>query len=663
MSAQSLPSSSVSELVQKTIAFLAVDAVEKAQNGHPGAPMGQAAIATELFGEHLSYVPEEPEWPNRDRFVLSCGHSSMLLYSILHLSGYDLSIEDLKSFRQLGAKTAGHPEYGDAPGIETTTGPLGQGVGNAVGLALAGKLAGARLKTPGVIDYKVYALASDGDLMEGVSNEAMSLAGHLGLDNLILIYDDNKITIDGTTDLAFGEDVGARAAALGWDVQRIDGHDREAIAAALTRAKDAGRPALIVARTHLGYGSPNKQDSHGAHGSPLGAKEVEATKKALGWPLEPTFYVPKEAYAYFEPQRKKSKERYQAWQDRVKALPAEDKATLDALLSRAVPADLFEKLVAAAPAKKDATRSHSGALEQVVAALVPSLLGGSADLAASVKTTIKGGGDVGKGHFAGRNLHFGIREHGMGSILNGLALSGFFTPFGSTFLIFGDYMRPPMRLAALMKQQVIYVLTHDSVYLGEDGPTHQPVEQLWTMRLVPNLEVIRPADGLETAAAWFSAISRKSGPTVLALSRQDLPALERPAGFDPRVILDGAYVLSDVPSPALVLIATGSEVSVAVEAAALLAQQGVPTRVVSAPNVNAFLNLPKEKQDAILPPGVRRASLELGVTLPWRAILGADGIALGVDRFGLSAPWEDIQRTLELDAASVSRRILAALGR
>jgi len=625
--------------------------------------MGQAAIATELFAHHLVYCPEEPNWPNRDRFVLSCGHSSMLLYSILHLSGFDVTIDDLKNFRQLGSKTAGHPEHGDAPGIETTTGPLGQGVGNAVGMALAGKMAAARVPTPGVFDYRVYALCSDGDLMEGISYEAMSLAGHLGLDNLVLIYDDNRITIDGSTDLAFGEDVAGRARALGWDVQSVDGHDGVAIGQALERAKVAGRPALIAARTHIGYGSPGKQGKSAAHGAPLGAAEIAATKTAWGWPLEPAFHVPDEAYAAFRPQREKNRAALEAWRARVADLPEGERQTLSQLLEKQVPTDLFARLQAAVKPTTDATRNLSSALEQIVAAACPWLIGGSADLQASVKTTIKGSPAVSRGEFSGRNIHFGIREHAMGSILNGLGLSGTFTPLGSTFLIFGDYMRPPMRLAALMHQQVIYVLTHDSVYLGEDGPTHQPVEQLWTMRMVPNLHVFRPADALECAAAWAYAMGRTDGPTVLALTRHEVPALERPAGFQPEAMLSGAYTVSDEAKPDIVLIATGSEVSVAVEAKGLLAAKNVRVRVVSMPCVQAFLAWSPEKQAALLPPGVRRASFELGVTLPWRAITGPDGICIGVDRFGMSAPYEVIRTELGLDAEAVASKILREMGR
>ena len=640
--------------------FLSVDGVEAANSGHPGTPMGLAAIGVEIFANHLRYLPSEPDWINRDRFVLSCGHASMLLYSLLHLSGYDLSLDDLKAFRQWDSKTAGHPEYGHAPGIETTTGPLGQGISNSVGLALAGKMAQARASAS-LIDYKVYVLASDGDLMEGVSYEACSLAGHLKLDNLIVVYDANNITIDGKAEDALTEDMAGRFVAQGWAVQSIDGHDAAAIKAALDQAKKADRPALIIAKTHIGFGSPNKVDTSGSNGSPLGKDEIIASKKAANWPVEPLFYAPAGAYRAFASAQQRNKNERQSWQARVDALNAEKKAAFDALCHPQVPADLLQQLVAVAGDKTDATRSHSGRLQQKVAELVPSLIGGAADLAASTKTWIKGSAAVSAGEYSGRNINFGIREHGMASVLNGLVLSGFFIPYGSTFLIFGDYMRPPMRLAALMKVRVIYPLTHDSLFLGEDGPTHQPVEQMWTMRMVPNLDVYRPADAVECAGAWAYALYRQDGPTVLALTRHNVPALPRAADFDVQGLLDGAYVLSDAESPDIVLIATGSEVCEAMTVKELLLKAGKKTRVVSMPCVDAFMRLSDEKKNAILPPGVRRASYELSVTLPWRAITGLDGICIGVDTFGASAPYETLQEKYKISPAQAAEQILAAL--
>ena len=641
--------------------FLSVDGVEKANSGHPGTPMALAGIGVEIFANHLRYMPSEPTWENRDRFVLSCGHASMLLYSLLHLTGYDLSLDDLKNFRQWGSKTAGHPEYHHAPGIETTTGPLGQGISNAVGLALAGKMAAARAGDGApLIDYNVYVLASDGDLMEGVSYEACSFAGHLKLDNLIVVYDANNITIDGKAEDAFSEDIAGRFSAQGWIVDKVDGHDQKAVHTALTKAKTADRPALIIAKTHIGFGAPTKQDTSGSHGAPLGDDEATAAKRAAGWPVEP-FFVPAGAYEAFESAKARNRGEHEAWKKRVAALSGASRAAFDALVQPSVPEDLLQQLVAVAGDKKGATRAHSGRIQQKVAELVPALIGGAADLAASTKTWIKDSPAVCVENYAPRNINFGIREHAMASIVNGLALSGFFIPYGSTFLIFGDYMRPPMRLAALMGIRVIYPLTHDSLFLGEDGPTHQPVEQMWTMRMVPNLHVMRPADAVECAAAWAYAVARKDGPTVLALTRHDVPGLERPSDFDPKSMLDGAYVLIDVEDPDLVLIATGSEVSEAVVVQEKLKQAGKKVRVVSMPCVEAFLKLPKEKQEAILPPGVRRASYELSITSPWRALVGLDGICIGVDEFGASAPYEILQEKYGVSAELAAKKILAAL--
>lgn len=651
------------EQAVRTIQFLSVDAVEKAQSGHPGTPMALAAVATEIFSRHLRYCPTDPEWPNRDRFVLSCGHASMLLYSVLHLAGYSLSLDDLKAFRQWGSRTAGHPEHGHAPGIETTTGPLGQGIGNAVGMALASKLLAARVNEPGstLIDYRVFVLASDGDVMEGVAMEAASIAGHLGLDNLVVVYDDNRITIDGSTELSFSDDVAKRFEAAGWATDHVDGHDPAAVRAALDRAAQGqGKPKLIVARTHIAIGAPTKQDTASAHGAPLGAAEVEATKKAAGWPLEPKFHVPEEAYAPFRVRVTEVKPQYDAWQKLEAGLSGDRAALWKKLKHREVPANVLDELVAATPAQANATRNLAGIAEQRVAALVPSLVGGSADLAGSAMTTIKGGGDIGPGKFAGKNLHFGIREHGMGAVMNGLALSGFL-PFGSTFLIFSDYMRPSIRLAALMQQQAVYVFTHDSVFLGEDGPTHQPVEQLWALRLIPNVHVVRPADALESAVAWAHALSRRNGPTVLALSRQKVPVLDRPEGFDPKVIQKGAYVLSDAANPDLVILATGSEVHVAVAAKKILEGKGRRVRVVSAPCLEAFETQEPADVEAVLGRGIRRVSLEAGRTPPWRTLVGTDGICIGVDRFGASAPGPELAEHLGLTAERVAAQILAKL--
>jgi len=646
----------------QTVRFLAVDAVEKAESGHPGTPMGLAGIGVELFARYLRYDPSEPNWPNRDRFVLSAGHASALLYSLLHVAGYPLSLDDLKQFRQWGSKTPGHPEVGLVPGIETTTGPLGQGIGNAVGLALAGKMMGARfpLADGPLIDYRVFCVAGDGDLMEGVAREAISVAGHLGLDNLKLIYDDNRITIDGTTELSFSEDVETVFRGCGWHVTRADGHDHHSLRAALDEAvQHRGQPTLVIARTHIGFGAPNKQDKSSAHGAPLGAAERRAAKEAAGWPLEPEFFVPEEAYQPFVARVAENRAVRLAWQARWSQLTEADRARYQAHVEPKVPEHLLEELVKAAGEKPDATRKLSHFVEQCAARHLPALVGGSADLAASVLTTIDGGGDVTRTDFSGRNLHFGIREHGMSAIVNGLSLSGFFLPFGSTFLVFSDYLRPGMRLSALMERRVIYVFSHDTVYLGEDGPTHQPVEHLNAMRLIPNLHLFRPADPMETAAAWYHALTRSHGPTVLVLSRQTLPILPRAAGFDPKTILAGAYIVHDPSSPQLVLVATGSEVGTALEAAKLLEAEGHPVRVVSMPCFELFEGLSREERERLLPPGLPRAAFELGTTTHMKTIVGLDGLAIGLDRFGVSAPFQRIQRELGFDAPQIAARLRA----
>ena len=659
-----------------TLRMLAVDTVEKAKSGHPGAPMGLADIALAIWLRELRFDPRDPTWPDRDRFVLSCGHASSLLYGLLHLAGYDLSLEDLRSFRQWRSRTPGHPEVHLTPGVETTTGPLGQGFATAVGMAASLKLLAARVgdEGAGLVSARVFGLCSDGDLMEGVAAEAASLAGHLGLDNLVFFYDDNRITIDGATDLAFGEDVGKRFEAYGWFVQHVDGHDHDALAVALDCAvREGARPSLVAARTHIGKGSPNKQDTSKAHGEPLGPKEVELTKQALGWPLEPTFLVPDEVRAVFAARAAAGADQRRRWTERRDAFVArgtKEAALYQRLMVKALPASLLEELCRAAPVKDAATRLHSGAVQQRAAELVPSLVGGSADLTPSTKTTITGSNAVARGDFSGRNLHFGIREHAMGAFLNGVALSDGFIPFGATFLVFSDYLRPAIRLAALSHIGSIFVFTHDSVYLGEDGPTHQPVEHLWALRCIPNVDVLRPADALECAAAWTHALTRRDGPTVLALSRQTVPNLSRPAEFSPQQMLRGAYLVAEpeaadvqkTPVDAAgeldaVVIATGAEVAVAVEAARLLGAEGKRLRVVSAPCWEAFERQDQAYRDQLLPPGVRRATLELGITGPWRSVAGPGGLCVGHDGFGMSAPWEVIRDELGFTGAAFAERL------
>lgn len=651
-----------------TIRFLAADAVERARSGHPGMPMGMADAAAVLWLRHLRYDPADPAWPNRDRFVLSAGHGSMLLYAVLHLAGYDLPMEELRRFRQLGSRTPGHPEVDHTPGVETTTGPLGQGFANGVGLALAARMRAARFAGAAwpPCDWRVFGIVSDGDLQEGVAHEAASLAGHWGLDNLVYLYDDNRITIEGDVALAFSEDVAARFEALGWAVGRADAHDVASLDAAIARAvEEPSRPSLVMCRSHIGYGAPRKQDTAAAHGEPLGAEELAGARRALGWPQEPPFHVPDDVRALFAERAAENRRAREAWARELDAWRRlEDQAPWvalwDALEPPHVPRAMVETLVARAPRGAGATRVHGSAALQAAAELVPALVGGSADLEPSTKTRIAGSPSVRRGDFAGRNLHFGIREHGMGGILNGLALGGF-VPYGSTFLVFSDYARPAIRLAALMRRQVIWVLTHDSVALGEDGPTHQPVEHLASLRAVPNVLVVRPADGVETAGAWGLALERRDGPTLLALSRQALPALERPADFRPDHLRRGGYVLRAAPPgarDAVTLVATGSEVGLALGAAERLDAAGLAARVVSMPAPQLFLAAEPAWRDAVLPPGGRRVSIEAGATMGWERVIGARGLAIGLDRFGASAPAADLAEHFGLTPERVAARIL-----
>ncbi len=649
------------QLTVDTIKTLSIDAVEKANSGHPGTPMGLADITFELWTRYLRYDPKDPTWPGRDRFVLSAGHASMLLYSMLHLAGFDLPLSQLQSFRQWDSKTPGHPEHGLTPGVETTTGPLGQGIGNAVGLALGQKLVEARFPEPAK-GVRVYAICSDGDLMEGVSHEAASIAGHLGLGNLVVIYDDNHITIEGETELAYSDDACRRFEGYGWFAQKIDGHDRAQIRQALDRTVAQDKPAFIQARTHIANGAPNAHDTAEAHGAPLGKDEIAATKKGLGWDPDKHFYVPEAVYALFKERAQELARERSAWDARVEAWrkASPDVAAQEAAFSsKRVPADLYDQLLKALPDKEDATRNLSNAIQQTVAKLVPSLIGGSADLAPSTKTLIKGSGSVAKGKFEGRNLHFGIREHGMGAVCNGMALYDGIIPYGATFLIFSDYMRPSVRLSALMEQKCLWIYTHDSVMLGEDGPTHQPVEHLWALRLIPNLFVVRPADALEVAAAWSIALGRKHGPTAFALSRQKLPAIRRDGAFEPKSALRGAYVAQDATGarPDLVIMASGSELHLAVGAKERLEKEGRRVRVVSALCLEQFEQQDAGYRDAVLPKGIKRISIEAGRTEPWRAWVGDHGLTIGIDRFGASAPDKVLAQELGLTVDAVTDKI------
>ena len=652
-----MPTTSVdlAQLSVNTIKFLSADAVEKAKSGHPGAPMGAADMAYVLWSKYLHFDPRDPKWPNRDRFVLSAGHASMLLYSLLHLFGFDLSMEEIQSFRQWGSRTPGHPEYGHTPGVEATTGPLGQGFSNGVGMALAQRMMQARLgRHADLLNHRVFGIVSDGDLMEGVSSEAASLAGHWNLGNLVYLYDDNHVSIEGPTGLAFCENVGRRFEAYGWGVETVDGNDRDQVDQALFRAvANETRPSLILARTVIPKGAPTKQGTAAAHGEPLGEEELRRAKEGAGWPLTPSFLVPPEVRAHFQALAEEKRKDRAAWDERMGAFRRDDPdgaALWNAYVARRVPENLDEILAAAAPAQQEsATRSHSGAVIQAAAKAIPSLVGGSADLDPSTHTKIKDGGDVVPAgltcgapvNYSGRVLHFGVREHAMGGIGSGMSLYGTFIPFLGTFLIFSDFMRPTIRLASLMGIRVIYVFTHDSVFLGEDGPTHQPIEQLPSLRLIPGLEVWRPADALETAMAWARAIGRASAPTALVLTRQKLKPVPRGAGFDRREIWRGGYVLEDAAGgagPEVVLVATGSEVPLASEARSRLATAGVRVRVVSMPCVEAFREQPETYRESVIPPGTRRVVLEAARTDEWCELLGQDCLRLGLDRFGASAP-------------------------
>jgi transketolase len=655
------------ELCINTIRFLSVDAVQQANSGHPGMPMGAAPMAYVLWTKFLRHSPRNPGWPDRDRFVLSAGHGSMLIYSLLHLSGYDLSLDDLKNFRQWGSKTPGHPEYGDTPGVETTTGPLGQGLAIGVGMAIAERHLAATFNKSDqdIVNHYTYGIVSDGDLMEGLSHEAASLAGHLKLGKLIYLYDDNHISIEGKTDIAFTENRLQRFEAYEWHVMQVDdGNDLKAIADALTSAQDeTNRPSLIAVRTSIGFGSPNRQDTAKAHGEPLGDEERKLTKENLGWPLEPTFHVPEDALNHFRKSVDKGLELEEKWTDSFKnylGLYPDLGQMFEKQLKGELPQG-WDKDIPVFPAdpKGKATRVISGLVLNAIAKNVPALMGGSADLAPSNKTQIDNENSFQPGSYDQRNIHFGVREFGMTAVLNGMALHGGFIPYGGTFLIFSDYMRPAIRLAALMKQHAIYVLTHDSIGLGEDGPTHQPIEHLASLRSMPNLTVLRPSDANETAEAWKFAVKSNRGPTVLALTRQSLPTLDRTA-FGPAELLHrGAYVLKDVDgTPDALILASGSEVILALEAAETLAQDGVAARVVSTPSWELFDDQPQEYKDSVLPENVKvRVAIEAGATQGWHKYVGMNGKVIGLDHFGASAPIKDLFTNFGITAEAVVQAV------
>ncbi len=672
---QPLNQDELDQLCINTIRFLAVDAVQKANSGHPGLPMGAAPMAYVLWTRFMHYDPLKPHWPNRDRFVLSAGHGSMLLYSLLHLTGYNLPLSELQQFRQWGSRTPGHPEYGLVDGIETTTGPLGQGFGNGVGMGIAEKYLAAHFNRPGheIINYKIYAIASDGDLMEGVASEAASLAAHLGLNNLIYFYDDNHISIEGSTHLAFTEDRGARFEAYGWFVQRLpDGNDLEAIDAAIRAAQaETERPSIIMIRTHIGYGSPNKQDTAEAHGSALGEEEVKLTKENLGWPQKPKFYIPEEALAHFRKAIERGEKAEADWQKQLddyrKAEPSLA-AEFDRFVKRELPESWKAKLPTFKSTEKPmATRQASGKVLNAISFSLPTLLGGAADLAPSTDTLIKGEKDFSRGNYGSRNFHFGVREHGMGAILNGMALTGLI-PYGATFFVFSDYLRPTLRLAAMMKAHSIFVFTHDSIFLGEDGPTHQPIEHLAALRAIPELSLIRPADANETVVAWRVALEHRDGPVALCLTRQVLPIIDRSKYAAAEGLARGAYVLADAPgkSVELILIASGSEVAPALEAFEKLSAEGIGVRLVSLPSWDLFAKQPQSYRDEVLPPEVTaRLAVEAGAPFGWERYVGTKGEVIGMNRFGASAPWKALAEHFGFNAANIiehARRLLGAKG-
>ena len=647
-----------------TIRMLSADGVEKARSGHPGMPMGAAAMAYLLWTRFMRYNPEDPAWADRDRFVLSAGHGSMLLYSLLHLTGYDLSLDDLKQFRQWESRTPGHPEYGQTPGVETTTGPLGQGFANAVGMAMAERYLASHFNRPGfdIVDHHTYAIVSDGDLMEGVSHEAASLAGHLGLGKLVFLYDDNHISIEGSTDITFTEDRAARFRAYGWHVQEVsDGNDLDALEEALRAARsETARPSLIAVRTHIGFGSPGKQDTPGAHGEPLGAEELARTKACLGWPAEPPFHVPEEALKRFREAGRQAASAQEAWESLFAEYNSAHPDLADEWrlwMSGGLPEGWDEALpVFEADKKGPASRAVSGTVLNALAGKLKNLFGGSADLAPSNKTLIKGEEDFEGPAFTGRNIRFGVREHGMGGILNGMALHGGIRPYGGTFLIFSDYMRPSIRLASLMRLRVIYVFTHDSIGLGEDGPTHQPIEQLAALRAIPGLTVIRPADANETREAWRAAVRMTEGPVALALTRQGLPTLDRAALGPAEMLSRGAYTLWQSPEgkPEIILIGTGSELHIVIDAAAKLSDEGHRVRVVSMPSWELFEQQPAAYRNEILPEDVtRRIAVEAGSPMGWHRYVGAGGVVVGLERFGASAPYQILYEKFGLTAAVV----------
>jgi len=666
--------SSFDELCINTIRMLSADGVQKANSGHPGMPMGAAAMAYVLWTHFLGHNPLNPHWPDRDRFVLSAGHGSMLLYSLLHLSGYDLTLDDIKNFRQWNSRTPGHPERGLTPGVETTTGPLGQGFANGVGMAIAERHMAAHFNRPGheIVNHYTYGIVSDGDLMEGLTHEAASLAGHLGLGKLIYFYDDNEISIEGKTEIAFTENRNKRFAAYGWHVQRVeDGNSVSSLEQAIREARsETTRPSLIAVRTHIGFGSPNRQDTPKAHGEPLGEEEIRLTKENLGWPLESNFYIPEAVLTHFRKAVDRGQELENQWQSLMETYkqdhsgPAEE---WEEWISGKMP-EGWQKEIPDFPAdpKGTATRVSSGTVLNAVASKVTNLVGGSADLAPSNKTLIDGASDYQAQNYKGRNFRFGVREHAMGSILNGMALHGGLIPYGGTFLVFSDYMRPAIRLAALTELQVIYVFTHDSIGLGEDGPTHQPIEHLAALRAIPNLTVIRPADANETVQAWLAALNNHYGPVALALTRQNLPTLDRQKYGPAEDLHQGAYILSEAQGgkPDIILMASGSEVEIVLAAAEMLTEKKMAVRVVSMPSWELFEKQPEEYRRQVLPADIKaKIAVEAASPQGWDRYVGDMGEIIGLDHFGASAPYNILYEQFGITVEHVVEKAMALVKR
>jgi len=664
-------SQTIEETAINTVRILAADAVQKAKSGHPGTPMALAPMGHVLWTESMNYNPRNPQWANRDRFILSAGHACMLQYSFLYLTGYDITLDDIRNFRQLHSKTAGHPEYGLLAGIEVTTGPLGQGFGNGVGFAIAQKFMAARYNKPDfdIFNYKIYAVCSDGDMMEGITAEAASLAGHLQLDNIIYLYDDNHITIEGNTDLTFDEDVALRFEAYGWYVQVLeDGNDTVVLGEAIKNAqRETVRPSLIKVRTHIAYGSPNKVDTAGAHGSPLGEDEVKLVKKNFGFDPDKYFEVPAEVLDYYREVGERGIEKEQYWNElysRYKEKYPELSKEYELLSNGKLPEGWKEKLpVFKAGNKKIATRKASGEVLNAIAGYLPNLIGGSADLAPSTDTNLKAYKSFSAADPGGRNFHFGIREHAMGAILNGIALTKCIIPYGATFLIFSDYMRPPIRLAAIMKIRPIFIYTHDSIGLGEDGTTHQPVEQLIGLRSVPNITVIRPADANETAQAWRVAVEHSGGPVVLILTRQDIPVIDQEKYTKATELEKGAYILSESEKAAqIILVGTGSEVQLLIEAQHKLKEQDIQARVISMPSWELFEKQEGAYKEKIFPKTLKkRLAVEAGSTLGWHKYVSDEGDVIGINKFGESAPGEEVMKEYGFTVDNIVNRAKALL--